>query len=147
MKVYGSLEKGGTCVLQSYINKIFIVIILAISIALSMPYYRRAVEASTIDHSRDGWEVSLPELQGVDQGFLLNADKFISKTDAVSMIIVRHESIIFEKYYRGQLPADLCFAYPTANSLLSALTGIALRNGIIKVLIRKYQSFFLIMPY
>ena len=109
-----------------------------------MPYYHKAVEASKIDHSNDGWEVSLPETKGVDSELLIKADKFISKTDAVSMIVVRDNSIVFEKYYRGQLPSAPCFAFPTANSILSALTGIAIKNGSIQSIDQKITE---LLPY
>lgn len=79
---------------------------------------------------------------GMDEELLTEADRYISKTDAVSMIVVRDEKIVYERYYRGQVPRDLCFAYPTANSLLAALTGIAIATGKIENVDQKIIDFY-----
>ena len=124
------------------LNKAIIALILLVSIALSVPYYLQAVEASRIKHSDDGWQVSSPAEQGMDADMISNADKYISKTDAVSLIVVRHGAIVFEKYYRGQRPADLSFAFPAANSVLSALAGIAIGEGKIRDVHQRIAEFF-----
>jgi Beta-lactamase class C and other penicillin binding proteins len=128
--------------LGRHIRKIIPAVILCISIILSIPYYNRAVEAGTPRHVNDGWTVSTPDLQGMDTKLLSEADRFISKTDAVSMIVVKNDRIVFERYYRGQVPKDLCFAYPTANSLLAALTGIVIGTGKIKNADQKISDYF-----
>jgi CubicO group peptidase (beta-lactamase class C family) len=92
----------------------------------------------------DGWPVSTPEQQGVDQGKVAAAYQKAKRLDNIySLLVVKNGFLIAEKYFNGQ---DISRANPTASvtkSFTSALAGIALREGILSGLDSKLADFFL----
>ena len=128
--------------LDSKREKIALCIILIISLAIGIPQYLNAVEAKKPNHSSDGWSTLTPELAGMNEDLLIDACRFLKKTDATCFMVIRHGQIVVEKYYRGQRPTDFSFAYSITNSYLSALIGIAVDMGIIKSIDNSVAQYF-----
>lgn len=80
------------------------------------------------------WSVSSPGQQGVDPAILSGADKRIKANypNVYSLLVVRHGYLIYEKYYRGMNKNSANPVYSVTKSVMSALTGIALRENLIQ---------------
>ncbi len=91
----------------------------------------------------DSWPVSSPEQQGLDPEKIEEAYREAGELDNIySLLAVRNGFLVAEKYFNGQ---DISMASSTASvtkSFTSALTGIALREGILTSLDRKLADFF-----
>ncbi len=92
-----------------------------------------------------GLQTSSPETQNLDPDKLSELDSRVAAGDygAInSIIIIRNESVVMEKYYRGLGREDLHYVYSVTKSVTSALIGIALNNGEINRLDETLLSFF-----
>jgi CubicO group peptidase (beta-lactamase class C family) len=80
----------------------------------------------------DTWRTSSPEKQGLNSRTLGRIDEYVQKdfTGTTSALVVRHGFIVFEKYYRGG-PGDPHLQYSVTKSVVSALVGIAMGQGLI----------------
>ena len=80
-----------------------------------------------------GWSKSSPEEQGLDTEMLINADKTIENKypNVYSLLVVRHGYLVYEKYYNGMNENSVNPVYSVTKSMMSALTGIALREKLI----------------
>lgn len=68
-------------------------------------------------------------------------DDFLEKTKTVAFLVIRNDSILYEKYLYGRDTAALVPSFSAAKSVVSALVGIAIAEGhinSIKDSIRKY---------
>jgi CubicO group peptidase (beta-lactamase class C family) len=57
-------------------------------------------------------------------------------------MVVRHGRIVYEKYYRGNNSGSLVVVYSVTKSVISALTGVAIRDGYIANVDRKLKDIF-----
>ena len=92
----------------------------------------------------DNWRVSTPEEQGVDSQTLLDMFKDIqsSNLDFHSILIIRNGYLITEAYrtpYHKETTHNIKSA---SKSVISALTGIAIKKKYIKTLEQKVSEFF-----
>ncbi|MEI8199494.1 MAG: serine hydrolase [Eubacteriales bacterium] len=92
----------------------------------------------------NAWSVSSPEKQGVNPEILAEADKQIKDNypNVYSLLVVRHGYLIYEKYYQGMSENDANPVYSVTKSVMSALTGIAKRDGIIDNIDQKLSEIF-----
>ncbi len=77
------------------------------------------------------WRTSHPEEQGLDASLLALADEY-AQTSVPAMhalLIVRHGFIVQERYYQGFGPSSYHSVNSVTKSIVSALVGIALRDG------------------
>ena len=76
------------------------------------------------------WSTSTPEEQGLDSKMLINADKTIKDKypNVYSLLVVRHGYLVYEKYYNRMKENRANPVYSVTKSVMSALTGIALRE-------------------
>lgn len=97
-------------------------------------------EISTIKNSKDGpqwpsekWSISTPEDQGLDSKVLDSADKRIKENypNIYSLLVVRHGYLVYEKYYQGMDQDSANPVFSVTKSIISALTGIGLKENII----------------
>ncbi len=106
-------------------------VILCLSIALSLPTLNEDLKRY---HSQmtedDGIQNSDAEAQGMDAARLDEAAGYMNTFDTVSFLVVRHGRIVLEKYYSGGR-YDTTNVYSVTKSFVSALTGIAIRDGLI----------------
>jgi CubicO group peptidase (beta-lactamase class C family) len=91
----------------------------------------------------EDWPASPPQAQGMDsilldQGFgLLDQEPYLT-----SMIIVRNDTVVFEKYYNDNTKNQSVDIQSVTKSIISALVGIAIREGYIKGVDQKLSEFF-----
>lgn len=65
---------------------------------------------------------------------LVSLDKYLEKTSTTSFIVIRNDSILFEKYYHGYKRNDVSTLFSVSKSVTSMLAGIAVDEGYIKSL-------------
>ena len=82
----------------------------------------RALHASPLP-AADGEQVRLPDLQG--QSF----DTVMERNGTVALVILKHGKVVLERYYNGHQRDSLVTSFSVAKSVVSALVGIAVRDG------------------
>ena len=89
------------------------------------------------------WPISSPELQGMDSGLLnLAVIQGESRGYVDCILVIKNGYIVAEKYYNGYDKQIAHNVKSVSKSFLSALTGIALRDGHINSLSLKMLDFF-----
>ncbi|WP_162162984.1 serine hydrolase domain-containing protein [Gorillibacterium massiliense] len=81
----------------------------------------------------DKWSRSAPERQGVDGEQLAKADKRIKENylNVYSLLVVRHGYLVYENYYHGMNNSSAAPVFSVTKSVMSALTGIAMNEGLL----------------
>lgn len=99
---------------------------------------------ATASWPNDAWSVSSPELQGLNSELLGRADKEIHDNypNIYSLLVIRHGYLVYEKYYQGMDENDANPVFSVTKSVMSALTGIAKRDGLINGTDQKLSEFF-----
>lgn len=79
------------------------------------------------------WSKSSPKEQGLNPDILAKADARIAENypNVYSLLVVRHGYLVYEKYYQGMGAENANPVYSVTKSVLSALTGIAIREKLI----------------
>ncbi len=111
----------------------------------SMPFlFYCSTETNNTNISETGsWQFSNPEDQGLDYFLLEKAFLEAEKRDFInSMLIIKNGYIVAERYYNGYKLNSPHNIYSVSKSFLSALTGIALREGYISDLDVKILDYF-----
>jgi len=92
----------------------------------------------------NAWSTSTPELQGVNPVLLADADTKIIENfpNVYSLLVVRHGYLVYGKYYNGMSEDDANPVYSVTKSVMSALTGIAKRDGLITSTDQKLSDLF-----
>jgi CubicO group peptidase (beta-lactamase class C family) len=80
------------------------------------------------DDSAD-WRFSTPEEQGLDSQVLAAGIEELESHHIYSFLVLRHDTIVEEEYFNGGGPLRSTNVFSTSKSMLSALVGIALREG------------------
>ncbi|MBD3920606.1 serine hydrolase [Paenibacillus sp. PR3] len=80
----------------------------------------------------DFWQASTPSAEGMDEALLAGIQDEVDKHHErlYSLMIVRHGKVVLEQYYHGRTAQDQAGVFSVSKSILSALTGIAIRDGI-----------------
>jgi CubicO group peptidase (beta-lactamase class C family) len=94
----------------------------------------------------DGWEISTPAREGIDQDGLAAAYREFFSSDryhtAISLLVVRNGRLIAEGYCRDRGDVDVARNIKSCTkSVTSLLTGIALDQGLISGLDRKVYDY------
>ena len=91
----------------------------------------------------DDWEVSTPQAEGLDPNLVLSTyQKASSLSTIYSLLIIRNDRLVAEKYFNGQ---SHTIANPTASvtkSIISSLAGIALKERILAGLDQTIAGYF-----
>ncbi len=79
------------------------------------------------------WTTAKPETLGVDAELLDTASRRIEENypNIYSLLVVRSGVLVYEKYFQYQTKTDANPVYSVTKSVMSALTGIALEQGLI----------------
>lgn len=120
-------------------KQIFFLLILCIFISGCSNGRNPAEEDASTESSgvfqwpTEKWSISSPEAQQIDSNLLNKADARIEENypNIYSLLVVRHGFLVYEKYYRGMNEDSDNQVYSVTKSVMSALTGIALREKII----------------
>jgi len=86
------------------------------------------------DHSGTGsWRFSPPEAQGMNSGTLVQGLRDIEDSPfLLSILIIRHDTIVFERYFNGSQSSHSNNIHSASKSMLPALIAIAIREGYIQ---------------
>ena len=89
------------------------------------------------------WSVSTPGEQGMDAAQLAKADERIRDhyPNVYSLLVVRHGVLVYEKYYKGMNQYSANPVYSVTKSVISALTGIAMREKLINSVNQRVADF------
>lgn len=91
------------------------------------------------------WQISIPAEQGMNDSVLNVLDAKVLNgdyKDIHSLLIIKNDNIVFERYYSGHTQNELTQIFSATKSVTSALIGIAMQQGKIKSLDEKLLSFF-----
>jgi CubicO group peptidase (beta-lactamase class C family) len=89
------------------------------------------------------WQISSPNQQGLNDSLINSALTVAESYDFIHcLLIVRNGFLVAEKYYRGHQPEDSYNVKSVSKSFISALVGIALREGYLDSLNQKMIDFF-----
>ncbi len=133
MTAFNKLAKGLKELSPSALREIIaIVVILSLSVALNIPQFSRDLKTAALEKEMlkdDGYfQYSRPEDQGMDKAVLDEGARSLSKTSAMSLIVLRNGKIVYEKYYDAKGANNV---YSVTKSFMSALIGIAINKGYI----------------
>ncbi len=79
------------------------------------------------------WLTGTPESQGLKSSVLSNgADRLASMAQPLSFLVVRKGVLVWEKYFHGSAVFHSNNIHSSSKSILSALIGIALREGFLE---------------
>ncbi|MFH1068118.1 MAG: serine hydrolase [Candidatus Glassbacteria bacterium] len=99
--------------------------------------------ASPLAVSPDDLPLSEPAAQGMDPARLAEVDRRAGEIEDISsLLVIRNGSIVSEKYYQGTDQSTAFNVKSVSKSVLSALTGIAVREQYIPALDRKVLDYF-----
>jgi CubicO group peptidase (beta-lactamase class C family) len=74
---------------------------------------------------------ALPETY-MFKGKAKNLRQFLDHTGTTGMVVIKDDTILFEKYYRGNTEKSRTISWSVAKSFISALLGVAVKEGYIK---------------
>ena len=90
-------------------------------------HFQNALVARAPDASQlpvvDGEPVRLPDFRGE------RFDTVMEKTGTVAIVVVKHGKVVLERYYNGYQRDSMVTSFSVAKSVVSALVGIAIRDG------------------
>jgi CubicO group peptidase (beta-lactamase class C family) len=102
--------------------------------------------ATVEDESR--WVVAEPADEGFDARALARADRFARRSvpNLTSLLVARHGRLVLERYYRGAARDDRNHVFSITKSVVSALVGIALRDGQLRSVDQRLVEFVTALP-
>jgi CubicO group peptidase (beta-lactamase class C family) len=98
-----------------------------------------------VSYKIDQWQTSTPEQQNINSLYLNKLVLDINNNvfgDIKSLVIIRNNHLIFEKYFRGDTHETMHPVYSVTKSIVSALVGILFQRGEILSLDNKLLSYF-----
>jgi uncharacterized protein (TIGR03437 family) len=90
-----------------------------------------------------GWATSTPEEQGMSSAMLDRGDQWVraNSPNRFSFLVIRNGYLVYERYYNGRTLASREHIASISKSFLSALTGIAIDQGLANLDDRWFDSF------
>lgn len=90
------------------------------------------------------WQAEDPTCLGMDSSKLSELEPMIKSeySNINGIVVVRHGSIAYERYYNGYSPDVVHHVASVTKSIISALIGIAIDSGYIKDVNQKVLEFF-----
>lgn len=90
------------------------------------------------------WQTADPTCLGMDPAKLSELEPMIKSeySNINGIVVVRHGSIAYERYYNGYSPDVVHHVASVTKSIISALIGIAIDSGYIKDVNQKVLEFF-----
>ncbi len=58
-------------------------------------------------------------------------DQLLERNGTTAFLVIKNDQLLFEQYYNGYNHASICTSFSTVKSIVSALIGIALHDGLI----------------
>ena len=96
------------------------------------PFYAESV--TYVDPSPIAWETAAPGEVGLDAARLEGAAAEASLSGTIaSLLVIRHGKLVFERYFNGSDVSHANNVHSLSKSILSAVTGIAISEGLIEL--------------
>src|SRR6266852_9056393 len=92
----------------------------------------------------EDWQHAPPEEHGLDPAVLATTNEFAANTEppVSGYIVVRHGYVVFEEYYRDFSASSYHSVNSVTKSIISALIGIALRDGLLSGVDQRLTDLF-----
>jgi CubicO group peptidase (beta-lactamase class C family) len=120
---------------------LFILIIVSLTLLLNVACEKDP--SPLISEGDYTWEKSSASEQGLNEAGLIDAENQANQSGFVnSMLIVRNGYLVWECYFNGQDQSDAHNVMSVSKSFISALVGLALREGYLDSLDQKMMDFF-----
>ncbi len=96
------------------------------------------------DWPTNGWSLVPPAEQAMRPTILAMIDPYVAEhfPTLLSLVVVRHGKLVFERYYHHWRAEDRVNVKSATKSIISALVGIALREGFVTSLDQRVYEFF-----
>jgi CubicO group peptidase (beta-lactamase class C family) len=78
----------------------------------------------------DAEQIKMPKIKNKD-GLMIDADSFMIENNTRAFLIIRNDSILYQKYYEGYDDASIVSSFSMAKSVTSLLIGCAIDDGLI----------------
>jgi len=89
----------------------------------------------------DGWEMGTPESVGMSSALLEKAAQNLAQVpQSLSFLVIRRGVLVFERYFHGSAKLHSNNIHSASKSILSALTGIALREAFLHSVDQKIST-------
>lgn len=137
-----------TAILRKHLTiLLFLNLVIALSASLTCSKGSRSDRSyySQPQDLEDGWEISTPDLQGMNVNRISEILKLIIDgqfRDIHSLVIVRNGFLIVDEYFNSYGNQDLHSCYSATKSVSSALMGIAIDKGLIDSVGVRMQDYF-----
>ena len=92
---------------------------------------RRGAEVSPLRDHNNGSAAALPSTY-VHGGRSSSIETFLERTGTTGLIVLRGDTILFERYYQGTTAASRTIGWSLSKSVVSALIGVAVGEGLIR---------------
>lgn len=114
-------------------------VLMALIVCFCIPCY-----GEINDWPTNGWATSTPEQQGMNSEKLSSMVRLINqqKADIDSILIVRHGKLVLESYRYPNTPKTKHVINSCTKSVISAILGIAMKEGYIKNIDQKLGDYF-----
>jgi len=139
------MEITKVCYLVSFLGLIIISFAIADSLPGNSIVTSERSQISSINPTFEPfeWNVSTPEAQGLDSNILADIFQDAESLSGLhSILIIRNGYLIAEQYFNGYDKNKIQLITSASKSFLSALVGIALREGYLTSLNQKMMDFF-----
>jgi CubicO group peptidase (beta-lactamase class C family) len=95
-------------------------------------------------NAQDDWKSLTPEAQNLNKAILTQLNRHIKNSlpHIRSLLIARHGFLVYEEYYNGASKDEFQNIQSMTKSIMSALNGIAIKDGYIKDLNKKVIDYF-----
>ena len=124
---------------MKYLSRYFLIFCLIIGFMLSCEKDPTAISSQ----GRYQWPVSAPAEQDMNESVLSNAFLQAEQSGFMnSLLIIRNGYLVSEQYFRGFDADDAQDVMSVSKSFISALVGLALREGYLDSLDQKMLDFF-----
>ncbi len=93
-----------------------------------------SASTKSVQWPTEKWSTATPESQGLNEQQLVKTDKTIIENypNVYSLLIIKNGYMVYEKYYNGAKETSYNPVFSVTKSVLSALTGIAVREKLIQ---------------
>jgi CubicO group peptidase (beta-lactamase class C family) len=124
-------------------KSLFVLIIITTLLAGCKPSAGTLNEIDYTPLSRDEWEISTPEEQGLDPDLVADLYYNASELETIySVLVIKNDKLIAEAYFNEGSVDQLSARHSATKSYTSALVGLALDQGCLSSLDQKMMDFF-----
>lgn len=108
--------------------------------------FDKMMPVSRLTASANPYEYAVGKKFLIPSNFVYNGsnvryDEFMKATTTTGLLVIQNDTIVFEEYYNGNTPSTKNISWSMSKSFISALVGIAIKEGHIKNLEQTADEF------